>query len=1346
MTHSGKRPAREKKLSQRIRIFCRRHFFNKHAAEGSITIFLLIIMLPMLIFSCSVIDICKIFMARNSTDGALELAMNSRLASYDDILKDMYGIMASSADEDELAKKLTSYYKMTLESSTGSVLSSDDEKYVENFFADLFGTDTSNLDGAVKDTNGLLNLYENDKTKFSVTPIVTSSASNPKVMHKQIVEYMKYRGPVYLATGALDKIMAFSDVSNQAKAAEAQITYEKQLNDAGNTFKEVYNELTAFLNDSINFEKSQQFKGFYSSDYSGIVPPKSFRDCVSTSIPAAYVCSFFGTAIDEYGILNILSDAEDAFASEEDLSHNISDAADNLNDMMSELEGIESDANDAAELFGDYEEARSFIRNSGTKPADLLNNRFGALFENVSKVGNDDVILLLAAYNEARQYSNYLEKEYEKEQKKKDSESKENALEALEEKMGEVDTAINNAESTINSIKSAAKAIKDFMEQQYFLANETFKPGANDLNTAYEMIKKQLERLDFLLGSDGISKAVSDLKLAGERAGDFKDAIDGVNTKSEKANMTGVYNSGAAKVQAITLDDAAQKELTGYLEGLRSVYTAAKNTIESIQYLKDTGIENSIVKNNAVQTDVTVFMDKFCDGHKGESINAWYIYSSYNDYKYYSYTSNACTNIGAWDSQNENIAKNDFYKTIVKYGKEKKEASQEAKNKAEDTKDKIDNLGKKAGEANDPKKAAADESQNDNSDDNPGVWFVPKRYPTYSGYINDLHTAYNTDKNGDDNLKILDDTSFSYEKSKEQEENEKNSADDIGSTSFGDDISKGAGDLLRSIGDFFTNLLTATRDKLYIAEYLTENFPCVTTLQEDESAQMISGELFYSSGKANVVCAHSSLEYILYGNVQGGEAEAALSVAKASAVVFGVRFALNLIYALTSASLALQIEPMVAALEFIPFAAPLVRTVILIGLALGESAIDVGLLLANQEVALFKSDATWICSPSGIVTAGADALVDVAVDKGTQLIDKATDAIQSKLVEKEQELATALKDGSSNVKDKVDEYAEEMLKEIQAEIENNVWTPIITLIRSYVDDFDPNTTSLLTANIIKDELDKVLDSAEEHLGLNGSSTSDDFVKEIEKEIFDFIRANESAIVNTIQSNIKVFYDTAKDGMVNGIDSLDKKVKERLSSVEAKIQSYFTDATGKLNEKVHEVIDDTVNELKKNTIKATDDVASKLKSGINEKLRGMKSNAKNRDYSKESSSDGLLSDKKDTKKDVDKTFKVSYKDYLYVFTVLGLIINEDNMLMRAGQLMSANIEYKAFGSTRSDRPGNAYNSDVSYDLNKAYTLFKGEAGSRTRTMFFGTTWNKQDQQWVRPASNVYSYTATTYVGY
>lgn len=1344
MINSKKHTAKKKPLYRRVRLFLRRKVFNKRAAEGSVTIFLIIIMLPMLIFSCSVIDLCKIFMARNSTDSALELAMNSRLTSYDDILKDMYGILASSADEDELAKNLTTYYKMTLESSTGSTLSSDEKAYVENFFSSLFNTNTSALDDAVKDTNGYLYLFENENAKFSVTPLATSSASNPEVMHKQIVEYMKYRGPVYLATGSLDMITAFSDVSNQANAAKAQIDYEKQLKSTGNAFADVYKNLNEFLETSNTFEAAHNFSGFYDG---GLVPPDNdFKDYVDLALPAAYVCSFFGGAFNSSGKLSFVSSAEDAFEGDYERSSNSSTAVKNLSAALDELSGIDDDAADAVDIFGDSDiYAANFINsNKNSRAVDLLNNRFGALIKDHPNVVNDDVISLLDAYNDARAYFNYIDKQLER-ITLTDSEK-----ETLKKEQDELNKVLDEAESVVGEIERAANAIKRFMESQLEEAKYNYVIAAGRLSEIYGIVDGQLDKLDNLLDG-GIDKIKKELDKAAQKAREYEGAVDKVKTESEKSNMTEVYNSGAAKVKELSLDDAAVNELKVILGRLRDVYTAEKKSIESIQYLRDArfSISNPMVKDGKVETDIMKLMKVFCDKHDGKNVSAWYDYNSYSEDRFFSYDKQNGENIGAWNSLNSTIMGNEFYKTVVKYGKEKETDSEDNKKKAEDSKKDIENIGKKAGENNDAKKdnKKSDDSNNDNSDDNKNVWFVPNCYPTYSAYITDLKKAYDADKSKDSKLGMLDDNSFSFKTS------ETEPADEIASTNLGsgdDDISQNAAKLLSSIGTFFANLAKAARDDLYIAEYLTENFPCFTTTQEDKNAGMISGEKFIKDGKPTVVCKSSSLEYILYGDINGGEAEAALSVAKASAVVFGVRFALNLIYALTSADLALQIEPIVAPLEVIPFAGPIVRTVILIGLALGESSIDLGLLLANQKVALFKSASTWICSPKGIATAGAQAFIDLAADKAGDVIDFAVDKVTNKLVEAEDALAKSLEDKADDIEKKVDDYAKELLADMREEVENDVWKPIISCIQSYIDDFDPEYESLLTVDMIRGDLEKMIVRIRGNLGLDAPDASNDMLKGVEREIFDYLQSEavKEKLARTIHDNIPKLYEASKSAINDATDALDKKVKGLLSDVENKISSYFDEKTSELCKKVKDAVSSTANSLKGKTEEYGKSLANKLKSGVNEKLRGIKADSHKVDLSKNtgSSDDGLFKDKSEKPKKKGSTFKVSYKDYMYVFTVLGLIINENNMLMRVSQLMSANIELKADGSTRSAKPENAYTSKVTYDLNKAYTLFKGEAGSKTRTTFFGTTWNKQEQKWVHPASNVYTYKASTYVGY
>lgn len=1367
----------KKPLVRRIRRFMRRHIFNKRAAQGSVTIFLIIIMLPMLIFSCSVMDICKIFMARNSTNGALNLAMNSRLASYDDILKDMYGILASSANEDDLADKLTAYYKMTLESSTGSTLDKDGEKYVENLFSELFKSDMSGLDAAVSKSNGLLNVFENNSDSFSVTPLATSSVSNPQVMHKQIVEYMKYRGPVYLATGVLDKLTAFADVTNQANAANMQIEFENKMKETGDVFKKVYDTLNEFLNESKALETRNAFSRFYTDNK--MHPDKMLIDDIyKLYMPCAYICSLFAEAIDNRQ-LKYVDVAKDAFDDSFDEDMGSSDnSIDDLKMCLSNSDEIKKAADDVKDRFANF--GLTFISNNASlenskRTVELLTKYFGKLFDGFTYTDYPDGMIVhnyLKAYNDVRIFINDAENQLKRN-------ISDNRRKELEEKISEAKFLIGSAKGTVDKIEDALNIIKDFVEYNYNdILRQSFDSDINILSRFYNSVCKQTERLDFLLGNEGIDKIVKQLEEAAKKADECKTANNKIMVEDTKAAMMGVYEKNAAMVNEVAgKSSEGLEELKSILVSLKNVYSAQKQCIESMEFLCDLhpeyGVKNKVVNNGKVETDIDKYLKKFNDGHKGSSVKGWYSFekfsSSYLDLgiesmlsisqsgyisPYFNFTpKSGVENLQKWDSKNDAIKDNSFYQLVKansggnsdKKTPEEEKAKGEANRREKDIKEMGKEYGSGSNSGNNPQKSG-EEAIDDNKDQ--ALKFIPKAYPTFMDYISDAKKVYEGNGEKDDLLNELDENSFSFNKSESKQDLTPDNND------IGNDLAQGAIDVLKGIGNFFNNLLTATRDNLYIAEYLTENFPCVTTCQgKESSAQMISGEMFYSGNKPTVVCAHSSLEYILYGDMNGDENEPAASVVKAGAVLFGVRFAFNLIYALTSADLAAQIEPIIAPLYAIPFAGPIARTVVLIGLALGESAIDVGLLMAGQKVALFKTTSTWICSPLGFVTNGGKALVETTIDKG---IDFAT----SELIKAEDELANAISNGADNVKDAVDDYAGKMLDSMREEIENNVFNPIVTTIRSCITEF--NLQKVLPAiEDVKKSLSKSVESAKENLGLNDASAKDDLVRTAEIEIFGFLEENIDKFAEKICNNLTSFAETANTAILGEVDALEKQIKEKFKDVLDKLDEQFKAGTGKLCDAVKKKVGSIANELKGKTKENGESLKIVLKSKINEDVRGVKPSSKvdlskdtgkkvdlskdsgkKVDLSKGDSSGGLV----ETKKTVDKTLCVSYEDYMYVFTVLGLCFNENDMLMRASQLMNANIELRIDGNTRTQRPQNAYNSGVTYDINKAYTLFKGEAGSKTRTMFLGTTWNRENQQWIFPFSNVYKYKATTYVGY
>ena len=71
-----------------------------YSARGSITIILLIILLPTLVFSGLTVDISRRHLARAAAEEAGKLVLNSVLADYDTVLKDVYGLLQSPSSRD----------------------------------------------------------------------------------------------------------------------------------------------------------------------------------------------------------------------------------------------------------------------------------------------------------------------------------------------------------------------------------------------------------------------------------------------------------------------------------------------------------------------------------------------------------------------------------------------------------------------------------------------------------------------------------------------------------------------------------------------------------------------------------------------------------------------------------------------------------------------------------------------------------------------------------------------------------------------------------------------------------------------------------------------------------------------------------------------------------------------------------------------------------------------------------------------------------------------------------------------------------------------------------------------
>ena len=179
--------------------------------RGAVTVFLVIILVPTITVCSLFVDVSRMELAKPVVESAGNLALNTMLTEYDEQLNEIYGLLGSCQDTTELKEKVKQYFVDSLKSQ--GIGDAQTEKMVGNI--DLA------LDENVAD------LLDINASNVEITPVKNGNLANPALVKQQIVEFMKYRGPIDLTSGLLKTI---KDVAESAKTAkiETKVAEEKQ--------------------------------------------------------------------------------------------------------------------------------------------------------------------------------------------------------------------------------------------------------------------------------------------------------------------------------------------------------------------------------------------------------------------------------------------------------------------------------------------------------------------------------------------------------------------------------------------------------------------------------------------------------------------------------------------------------------------------------------------------------------------------------------------------------------------------------------------------------------------------------------------------------------------------------------------------------------------------------------------------------------------------------------------------------------------------------------------------------------------------------------------------------------
>ena len=175
--------------------------------KGVISIFLIIIMLPLLTSAVLLVDGTRYQSAKTMAQEAGDLAAYSTIANYNMDLKDEFGLFAM-ADQDVTAE-FRKYLTETLGYSVDEA-ESYSQKVQDLISSSVFGG------GSYKDAD-FFNMYNFKVENATATPLYP--LSDPAVLQNQIVEYSKYRG-VETILERFEILSKFDKVDEETKEAQ----------------------------------------------------------------------------------------------------------------------------------------------------------------------------------------------------------------------------------------------------------------------------------------------------------------------------------------------------------------------------------------------------------------------------------------------------------------------------------------------------------------------------------------------------------------------------------------------------------------------------------------------------------------------------------------------------------------------------------------------------------------------------------------------------------------------------------------------------------------------------------------------------------------------------------------------------------------------------------------------------------------------------------------------------------------------------------------------------------------------------------------------------------------------
>lgn len=186
--------------------------------RGAVAVFLILILVPMITCTSIFVEAARVKLAQSVVSSAGDLALNTVMTNFDQGLNDYFGMLASCQDMEQLLSAAEDYFITCVKSQD------IDTTYLKSTI-----TKSKNLiKNSSSDVSDVLGINVDEGT-FSVEPTKNGSLTNPALIKTEIVDFMKYRGPI---NGASELFELFKKIKEKTDSKRE----ESDMLDKGNDF------------------------------------------------------------------------------------------------------------------------------------------------------------------------------------------------------------------------------------------------------------------------------------------------------------------------------------------------------------------------------------------------------------------------------------------------------------------------------------------------------------------------------------------------------------------------------------------------------------------------------------------------------------------------------------------------------------------------------------------------------------------------------------------------------------------------------------------------------------------------------------------------------------------------------------------------------------------------------------------------------------------------------------------------------------------------------------------------------------------------------------------------------